>query len=366
MTINPFSNLQNFETAHKMAAYLSGSSMVPEAFQNEKYGKQAVANCLIAMEMASRLGIGMLECFQNIAIIYGRPTFSAAFMIARLNNSGLIRGKLRWAGKRDENGNVVSMYAYATDAKTGEELRGQTITLEMAEKAGWKKRSQHWDYMPEQMMRYRAASFFIRAYYPDVILGLRTQDEVLDAGAPITVSMSENELNEALAGEQKPAKVVMADDTAVIDITPLPDSDVTYEDEVAATSKPAPAPKVDSAPEKPVEKKPKRSPEEIEIAEKGKQALNLYKEFFGRGDLALAEMVQVTGKSDARNWTLDDVTKLHKHLKGLREAKSAEASAAETNGESPVPDFPFGAPEPTETPPADETQAAAAEDAAFV
>jgi hypothetical protein len=34
--------------------------------------------------------------------------------------------------------------------------------------------------MPEQMMKYRAASFFARTYCPEITMGLMTQDEVLD------------------------------------------------------------------------------------------------------------------------------------------------------------------------------------------
>ena len=38
-----------------------------------------------------------------------------------------------------------------------------------------------WQTMPEQMLRYRAASFFVRAYAPELSLGLATREEVEDS-----------------------------------------------------------------------------------------------------------------------------------------------------------------------------------------
>jgi hypothetical protein len=68
---------------------------------------------------------------------------------------------------------------------TGEELKGERITLEMAKKEGWStKNGSKWLTMPGQMLRYRAASFWSRAYASDMSLGMYTQDEVRDFAEP--------------------------------------------------------------------------------------------------------------------------------------------------------------------------------------
>jgi hypothetical protein len=38
--------------------------------------------------------------------------------------------------------------------------------------------------MPEQMLQYRAASFWTRAYAPELSFGMHTEDEVRDSSAP--------------------------------------------------------------------------------------------------------------------------------------------------------------------------------------
>jgi len=59
------------------------------------------------------------------------------------------------------------------------------ITLEMAKREGWStKNGSKWLTMPGQMLRYRAASFWSRAYASDISLGLYCQDEVKDFAEP--------------------------------------------------------------------------------------------------------------------------------------------------------------------------------------
>ena len=55
----------------------------------------------------------------------------------------------------------------------------------MAKAEGWStKNGSKWLTMPGQMLRYRAASFWSRAYASDLSLGFYTQDEVKDFAEP--------------------------------------------------------------------------------------------------------------------------------------------------------------------------------------
>ncbi|WP_252151905.1 hypothetical protein [Acinetobacter sp. ANC 4177] len=74
----------------------------------------------------------------------------------------------------------------------------------MAVKEGWyQKNGSKWQSMPEQMLRYRAASFFGRIYAPDLLMGLRTQEEELDSMIDVTPEPAPQDEPTTLANIQK-------------------------------------------------------------------------------------------------------------------------------------------------------------------
>ncbi|WP_151984713.1 recombinase RecT, partial [Acinetobacter radioresistens] len=81
----------------------------------------------------------------------------------------------------------ITCKAWAIETATGERLESAEISMEMAVKEGWyQKNGSKWQTMPEQMLRYRAASFFGRIYAPEVLMGIRTQEEEQDAIIDVT------------------------------------------------------------------------------------------------------------------------------------------------------------------------------------
>ena len=172
---------QQFELAQRQAKMLASSSLVPKDFQGN------VANCGIAINVAKRTRLDPLMVCQNLAIIHGRPSWSATALIGMINSCGRYT-PLRFVFDNEDE--PTSCYAVATDKESGQELKGEKITLEMAKKEGWStKNGSKWLTMPGQMLRYRAASFWSRAYASDLSLGFYTQDEVRDfAGPPRNVT----------------------------------------------------------------------------------------------------------------------------------------------------------------------------------
>jgi hypothetical protein len=167
---------QAFELVQRQAMMLSKSTLVPKDFSGN------VANCAIALNVAKRTRLDPLMVCQNLAIIHGRPSWSATALIGMINASGKF-SPLRFVFDSDEA--PTWCYAVARDMATGEELKGERITLEMAKKEGWStKNGSKWLTMPGQMLRYRAASFWSRAYASDMSLGMYTQDEVRDFAEP--------------------------------------------------------------------------------------------------------------------------------------------------------------------------------------
>lgn len=171
-----FGSKNNFETAMRMARCLSASTLVPRDYQGEK----GMPNCLIALEMANRIGASPFMVMQNMYIVNSNPAWSSKFLIACVNMSGRFATPIQyeWTGK--EGTDEWGCRAYATD-KAGNVVKGSKVTIAMAKVEGWyNKSSSKWKTMPELMLQYRAGAFFQRAYAPELSMGLMTAEEVRD------------------------------------------------------------------------------------------------------------------------------------------------------------------------------------------
>jgi len=175
-----FSSAESFQLAMKMAETLAKSTIVPKAYQGNP------GNCLIAIEMASRIDTSPMMVMQNLYIVNGNPSWSSQWIIAMINNSGRFRTELQFDfGYAPEDGGL-SCIAWALD-KGGRKVTGPKITMQMAKDEGWYGKSgSKWKTMPEVMIRYRAASFFGRVNCPDLVMGIYSQDEVYDMGEEAT------------------------------------------------------------------------------------------------------------------------------------------------------------------------------------
>jgi len=192
-----FSGIAAFEDAQRMAKSLASSTLVPPQFQ----GQAGFANCLVALEIAHRMRMSPFVVVQNLHIIHGRPSWSSQFII------GLINGCGRFSPLRYEisgEGDSMACYCEATELSSGKDLKGPTVSMAMAKKEGWATKSgSKWQTMPELMIRYRAAAFWGRLYIPELLVGIQTQEEVLDV-EPVTITeapvkASIEELNQKIA-----------------------------------------------------------------------------------------------------------------------------------------------------------------------
>jgi len=183
-----FSGIKAFEDAQRIAKALASSTLIPTQFQ----GQQGFANCLVALEIANRMNISPFLAMQHLHVIHGRPSWSSSFIIAMVNGSGRF-SPLRF--EMSGEGDSLACYAVATDVKSEQELKGPTITMAMAKKEGWStKTGSKWQTMPELMIRYRAAAFWGRLYASDLLLGIQSQEEVVDVEL-VNVSTNLDELN---------------------------------------------------------------------------------------------------------------------------------------------------------------------------
>lgn len=196
--------VKQFEAQQRIAQMFSKSQIVPKQYQGN------VADCAIAIDMAMRMNCNPLTVMQNLVIVQGRPTWQSQFLIACINQSGRFTtmqfeqgqdgmvGKIEYEDnewdavnkrnklvKRTFDGTNVPNYtcrAFATELATGEVVSSITIDIRMAVMERWYTKSgSKWQTMPKQMLIYRAAAFFQRAYCPEISMGFSTTDEIQDA-----------------------------------------------------------------------------------------------------------------------------------------------------------------------------------------
>lgn len=174
-----FMSIKAFEDAQRMVAPLAKSDLVPATFQGK------VGNCLIALEMAQRIGASPLMVMQNLYIVYGKPAWSSQFLIACINASGKF-SPLRYKMTGEKGSDSFGCIAWAVD-NAGERLESPEVTIGIAKKEGWfNKNGSKWQSMPELMLRYRCATLFARLFAPELTMGIQTDDEVVDVQPIVT------------------------------------------------------------------------------------------------------------------------------------------------------------------------------------
>lgn len=171
--LNVFGSIQGFEAGQRMAKVLAASNLVPQQYKGN------IGDCLIGLNMAARMQADPLMVLQNLVIVHGTPTFEAKFAIACFNATGKYTA-IRYTEIGKQGSDSYGMYAYAIDKSTGDVLKGPEITIGLAKAEGWYNQNPKWRNVPQLMLRYRAASWFIRTTDPGVMLGFQTTDEVED------------------------------------------------------------------------------------------------------------------------------------------------------------------------------------------
>lgn len=172
-----FGSIGQFKDAQRMATLLAHSSIVPEAYQGEEH----LGDCVIALEIANRIGASILAVMQNLHRVQGKPGWSSQFLISCVNATRRFTPiRYQMTGTRGEDS--WGCIAWAID-KSGEPLKSPEVTLQMAKEEGWYFRpGSKWKTMPELMLCYRSATLFTRLYAPEITMGIQTAEEVVEMG----------------------------------------------------------------------------------------------------------------------------------------------------------------------------------------
>lgn len=195
--------LTPFEKNYQMASFLSNSDIIPSRFKNK------ISDCFIALEMSQRTGASFLEVVQNLFVVKGTPSWKATFIISQINRSGKFDGPLLF----EPTGSGQNLEVTAAANYKGKKLTA-SASMEMARRENWVSNPKY-NSMPEQMLTYRAASFFCRKYCPEVLFGMYTTDEIEDVNfskqktqviEPKNIAPNVKEVKEKYNGKPIPPK----------------------------------------------------------------------------------------------------------------------------------------------------------------
>ena len=232
-TTNPAFNFFDpvqFDTMQRVCSFFASSDLVPDNYkaqlkpfpagadentmnaikaENTAIKTKAIANCMIAVEVASRIGASPLMVMQNMAVIYGRPSWSSKFLIATVNSCGRFeplqfrftdKGALGMVDYTDYVWNptkrckepVIKQFdgkkihdiecvAFTTKRGSDGMLESSPVSVRLAIQEGWyTKNGSKWQTMTKQMLMYRASSMWTNAYAPELSMGMRTVEEQQD------------------------------------------------------------------------------------------------------------------------------------------------------------------------------------------
>ena len=197
--------VQGFAAIQRCARLLSSSPLVPTTFQGEK----GLPSCVIALNLASRLQADPLMVMQNLYVVQGRPSWSSKFLIATFNQCGRFTA-IRYQMEGEPGTDNYGCRAWATEKATGEKLTGPLVTIAIAKKEGWfAKNGSKWQSMPDLMLRYRSAAWFINTIAPELSMGLPTSDEVQDFADAEVVPPGKTTITHTLEPQASPAPSAM-------------------------------------------------------------------------------------------------------------------------------------------------------------
>lgn len=163
-----------------MAQTLSKSEIIPQSYKGKP------ADCLIAIDIANRLGLSPAIVMQNSQIVRGNFTWRGSACKAMIDGCGRYQ-KTRYVYVGEEGKDSYGCYLEAID-NDGDIIKGVPVTIAMAKKEGWyNKDGSKWQSMCDLMLKYRAAAFFMRTECASIAMGFLTKEEVEDVYGKQTI-----------------------------------------------------------------------------------------------------------------------------------------------------------------------------------
>ena len=178
--------IDNLRSAFTIAKVMCKAGIIPDSYKNKP------EDCMIAIDMANRMGVSPLMVMQSLYVVQGKPSWSGQACMSFIQaNPNFKDVQPVYTGNPDtpERGCYIS----AKKTSDGSEVRGVCVTMKMATAEGWtSKKGSKWLTMPDLMLAYRASAFFARVYCPSVLMGVSVEGEIEDISEKSTKREVEN------------------------------------------------------------------------------------------------------------------------------------------------------------------------------
>jgi hypothetical protein len=167
------SMIANFKTREEYAILLE-SGAIPSGFDTPE-------KLMTVVQMGKELGLPALVSINNINIIKGRTVISSTMLGAMLKARNI-----EWVWTKDhfteEDGKIVTEieFEYLSKVSKRPKLAKFSISWGQMQLAGYTDK-QNWEKYPKEMMRARCMAYGVRAYFPEVLMGMYTDLEMVDA-----------------------------------------------------------------------------------------------------------------------------------------------------------------------------------------
>lgn len=178
--------IQSSEEMWALAGFMAKSYAIPKTYA-ELGGKELPyenmrGNLFVGMQYGAEIGLPPMQSIQTIAIINGIPSLWGDGMMAVVRRSGLMGSFDEGIDKgKEDDPTTWTAWCESTRADTGEKKR-ETFSWADAVRANLAgKRGDMYKLYPQRMLPARARSWCLRGLYQDVLKGLASADEMLDA-----------------------------------------------------------------------------------------------------------------------------------------------------------------------------------------
>lgn len=172
----------DIEGLWRFAQALSKSTMIPESYLKGRGGSNlqpdaVCGNVFAAIQTGAEIGLSPMQAIQSIAMINQRPCLWGDGLIGVVRGSG----KCKWI-KETVTGEAGAMVAHCETERVGGEVVMRSFSWADANKAGLiTKGGDLYKKYPARMLAMRARGFCLRDTYADVLKGISSADEMMDA-----------------------------------------------------------------------------------------------------------------------------------------------------------------------------------------
>lgn len=191
--------IEDSDQLKRVAAVNAGTSFAPKGM--------GVVEVAAAMTYGMELNLRPMTSLANIAVINGRPALFGDIVLALVNTAKNDEGELLLVDFSESFEGKKGTDDYAAVCEVKRAGRSNPIRQEFsvadAKMAGLWGKTGPWTSYPRRMLQMRARGFALRDAFPDVLKGVRSQDEARDIPPAMDVSATVTETGETVGAQPK-------------------------------------------------------------------------------------------------------------------------------------------------------------------